>query len=62
MPRAVRTAALAIALVAVAPPVAAFAEPDPPRPFCQLHFREHTLSSSDGTVPDVTIYEPYWVC
>ena len=54
-------AAFAIASAVVVPGVAS-AEPDPPRPFCKLYWRDRTISSSDGTVPDITYREPYWVC
>lgn len=61
MSRPLRLAAAAFALAAVGLPAAARAEPPPPRPVCQLHTRDRTISNDLG-LPDVTYPDPYWVC
>ncbi|MDQ1713980.1 MAG: hypothetical protein QOE45_3430 [Frankiaceae bacterium] len=61
MSRTFRLALAACALASVGLPALASAEPPPPRPVCQLHFRDQTISNNIG-LPDVTYPQPYWIC
>jgi hypothetical protein len=60
----VRLSLAAAALAAVAPALPAVAQPDPPRPVCQLRFEDDPMFV---TSPDFPVYvegpgRPYWVC